>query len=356
MSGPDDVTAPPPSRPRALFPLVGLDAPEDRFELVGIEVERVPLDAWAMLEPQWVVDLYRDVYAARPRFFATFDVEGADVAAEIATCRARLTEALLLARLAAPGVLVDPAHLVGYFRDESSGMTQRALDDDSLRLAGSAFGEPIVLPARTRSFGGRTEHRPLRAILPSGPAFLADAATRARVETLRARWLAARSADAHGPLRWPVRNLWIGCDPLLGPVPRAAALFAALEGALGRFGRPGSRPSMGERVRTLLTRLEGVADDEPVAAFVEDSLRGARNAVAHGSVDRRGTDVEAVLPTLEDVARVAVAALLGLTAERARRPDGRGERSASADLCETLDAADGGDPDAARRLEAIRLA
>jgi hypothetical protein len=296
----------------ALFvPLHGLTCDRNDLRVGDLHLLRLPARAWEILERGWVVDLYRDHYAARSRFFCVIplrSIEGLedDVDGFLDRHLGGLRALILALRLTSPGVVVDPDYTTPVIRTRDL-INHRAVSARRFRLYGTVFGEDLVLPGKLRTVGERRIFYPQRVVASSGPSLQLQDSTISVVEELLALGRDQRDQPPDPVLDLAIRNFSRGHDVFLTIRERLVCLITALEAVYGGF-RRGGGPSLGRLIAEAYAVLRGVSPD--VEQRIEQAVRPVRNAVAHGADHHRDLDYGDSAESMRDALRVALPALL----------------------------------------------
>lgn len=303
--------------PGALFtPLTGLSCDRQDVQIGNLRLIKILPGDWRMIEKDWIIDLYLDYFTASPRYYAAIPVDSAeamnaDIDGYLNRTLAPVSELVLAMRLAAPGFVVDPHYSTPVLR--INYMNHRAVGRERYRLYGIAFGDDLVLPAKTRRVGDRTIIYPERVIPSSGPALQLKDEIVPTVERMLALYKAYTAGPPNTAVEIAIRNLTRGHDIFLTFTERLLCLITALEAVLGPFGDG--------RLESRLTQtyliFRGKADR--TTARIEPELRRVRNAVAHGADYRRDLDYKGVSELLRDVLRIGLPPLIRLATSSGAR-------------------------------------
>ncbi len=265
------------------LPAHALQLEQERVPCHGLTFVRVDGETWSMIESLWMRDQEMDIWRNQERVFAIMPFVG-DVKASQHAAFAQAFDAyaaiVTAARLIAPGVWIDARHIAPVAR-ANDGINVRLTGADRPRLWASVFGDPLKVRGRCREWGGRVECRPLQYHLPHGPAYLMNANRAANIEsTIAVLGELQALAPNHG---WWIAHgsFQRGHDLFLTRRLRLTALFGAFEALFGPFRREKRDPGIGVAVQTALTRAQWETVD--LATYVDQTLRPARNRLAHGS-------------------------------------------------------------------------
>lgn len=289
------------------LPVHALQLEEEQVPCHGLLFARVDGQTWSMLESLWMRDQEMDIWMNQERVFAITSFSG-----EIKSVQdPAFTQALeayaaivAAARLVAPGVWIDVQHIAPVAR-ANNGINVRVVGSGRPRLWASVFGDALKVRGRRREWARRVECRPLQYHLPHGPAYMMNASRARNIEST-ITVLGELQALAPNHAWWIAhRSFQRGHDLFLPRRLRLAALFGAFEAIFGPFHREKGDAGIGVAVQTVLERA-GWDAREP-AAYVEKTLRPARNRLAHGSDVAMPMDFAAVETNLLDLLRAGLA-------------------------------------------------
>ena len=339
----------------ALFvPTHGLESSEDDISVAGLRFVRLNFYQWDMIEKLWVRDVYGDFFRARPKFYClfAFDVDEGMPPANIQELTKPFLDEferfVLAARIVQPDVLVN-AHRIAHVA--RIGMQNfRTVGLGRFRLYTTAFGEPMVLPAKSRKFGEREELLPPRVIQPIGRAYTIGEETIAGIEQTLALYKNCLALGADMAIGVVLRNFTVGHDIFLHRRQRMLCLIRAHEACFGPFNRPQKKPVLGRRIAKAFELFRSSRAD--IEMLVEGNLRAVRNALAHGGDGRQPLDFAAAEVLLSDALRVGLRPLLRLALQNTKAgPFSQTPEASPMDvLQQLLDSAEAGNNEAVDRL------
>jgi hypothetical protein len=274
-----------------LFPLHGLEAFADDFELCGARIARLSVSTWAHIEKGIIGDFIAQ-HASRGPLFALFtrsDVTELDEAAQrFADSDAECRHLLMALRLLRGRTLIDPALSARYF--VTGVYTSRH---------SAVYRQAFV----------NHEFRDAYTLEPDDPGRVA------RLHALVSRAAAAGWAEAALVLE----NLNHRFAPHLGAADRYLVLCTALEMIFGRFSEMVAGTSLPARAAAACTLAPAwLGDPFDVAPFLSGPGRDLRNIVAHNA------DRDVPMPLDEGVERLTTIVRRATAVYLTLRPHHRG--------------------------------
>jgi hypothetical protein len=309
MAESDPPTAVPELEPggNIFLPVHALHLEEEKVPCHGLLFARIDGQTWSMLESLRMRDQEMDVWLAREHVFAIMPFAGEITTTQhpaFAQALDYYTAIVTAARLVAPGVWIDSHHISPVAR-ANNGINLRVAGSGRPRLWASVFGNALKVRGRRREWQGRVECRPLQYHLPHGQDYEMNANRAANIEnTITVLGALQELAPNHA---WWIanRSFQRGHDLFLPRRLRLTALFGAFEAIFGPFHREKGDRGIGVAVQTVLERAGWEA--EASATYVENTLRPARNRLAHGSDVAMPMDFESVETNLLDLLRAGLA-------------------------------------------------
>lgn len=299
----------------ALFvPVPGLCADERDFFVSNLKFVRLHPRSWRIIEKNWIVDMYLELYGATPRFYCVFPFDSEDGFdpsnfEELAQPHINnLKQFLFAARLVQPGTLVDPERVAFVFR--VAWINYRLVGGGRFRLYGTVFGDDVVLQPKQRELGDHAVYYEPRIISSAGTAYRVDNDSIIEIERMLNLYKLYLDGPTNSGIDMAIRNFTKGQDIFLFQRQRIFCLLTALEATFGKFNYPKKVPSLGQRVSQAYQFFRGGSTQ--IENRVEQDLRAVRNAIAHSAEYRRRLDYGVAEEFVVDILRVGLPPLLRL--------------------------------------------